>query len=203
MADVRVTTVRVGSSVVGAHPLFGTPVEILDGAVFEGRNGDIATSAQEPIVPFTIQLQAGKTLIVARDPIDLTDPGEIARRQPIDFLGNSPQVAAATGITDRALYRQLRRNLLQTDLASETDPIHRAALEKRIDELAKGSILVTSLGFQLTYEYDLRGLNEWTDPDNEIGFTPSSSAVWSIRFWMGGWDADALCGYVLGTMRIV
>jgi hypothetical protein len=25
---------------------------------------------------------------------------------------------------------------------------------------------------------------------------------WNISFWMGGWDGDALCGYVKGTWTI-
>ena len=25
---------------------------------------------------------------------------------------------------------------------------------------------------------------------------------WNISFWMGGWDGDAMCGYVRGTWTI-
>jgi hypothetical protein len=25
---------------------------------------------------------------------------------------------------------------------------------------------------------------------------------WNIAFWMGGWDGDALCGYIKGTWTI-
>lgn len=199
---VFITGVRVDGSPVKQHALLNAPAELLDGAVFDGRNGEIATAAQEPIVPFALRVRAGDATLVGRDPINLMDSADIARRQPGDFASNSPEVAQATGVTDRLAYRQQRRILLQQDLAAETDPTRRAALQNRIDELSKGSIRVTSLGFQLTYDFDLRGPNDWNDPRGELGVGPATGAGWRIRFWIGGWDADALAGYVKGTLRI-
>jgi hypothetical protein len=199
---VRVTAVRVNGTPSGSSPLVDAPAELLDGAVFEGRNGQIATSAQEPIVPFALRVQAAGVTLLGRDPMDLADANEVARRQPIGFVGNSPEVAQATGITNAAAYRQQRSSLLQQDLASETDPVRRDALQKRIDELGLGSIRVTSLRFQLSYEFELRGPNEWDDPAGVLGPAPQAGASWLARFWMGAWDADALCGYVQGTLRV-
>lgn len=199
---VRVTGLRVNGAPAKQHIFLGAAVELLDNPVFEGRNGEIATSAQEPIVPFTMCIRAGGAMLIGRDPIDLTNADEVARRQPIDFVGNSPEVAQATGISNRLAYRQQRRTLLQQDLAVEIDPMRHAALQKRIDELNLGSIRVTSLGFQLTYEFDLRGPNDWTDPNSELGPVPAAGAAWQVRYWMGGWDADALEGYVSGILRV-
>jgi hypothetical protein len=200
--EVFVTGVCVDGSPSNQHVLLGAAVELLDGAVFDGRNGEIATAAQEPIVPFAVCLRGGGATLLGRDPIDLSNPDDVARRQPNDFVGNSPEVAQATGVANRVAYRQQRRALLQQDLAGEIDPTRQAALQKRIDELNKGSIRVTSLGFQLTYEFDLRGPNDWNDPDGELGAAPATGAGWRVRFWMGGWDADALEGYVKGTLRV-
>ena len=199
---VFVREVRVNGAGAARHPLLGVRVKLIDGPVFEGRNGEIATSANEPIVPFHLRIETAGVVLMGRDPIELGDPNEVARRQPVDFQGNSPEVSQVTGIVDRAAYRQERRNLLQADLASEPDPTRRSALQKRIDELGRGSIRVSSLGFRLSYQFDLRGPNEWTDPDRTLGPAPTAGAAWSVRFWMGGWDADALCGYVRGSFEI-
>lgn len=200
---VYVTAVRMDGADVAATPLTGAPLYLLDCPVFEGRNGEIAPSAQEPIVPFALSIALRGAAITGRDPIDLADPTEITRRQPIGFIPNSPVVAAATGILDRAQYRQDRRARLQAELAAETDPTRRRAIEQRIAQLALGSIRLTSLGFQLNYAFDLRGPNTWIDDAGVLGVpTPAAGAVWSVRFWAGGWDADALCGYTLGTLRI-
>jgi hypothetical protein len=63
-------------------------VVLNDGPLFDGWNGQIATSAQEPIIPFRLSVEAAKVRVVGFDPIDLSDPAELSRRQPIDFEGN-------------------------------------------------------------------------------------------------------------------
>jgi hypothetical protein len=199
---VSVQAVRVDGAAVAAHALLGAPVQLLDGPVFDGRNGVIATAANEPIIPFRIDIEARGVVLVGRDPIDINNPTELTRRQPVDFQGNSPEVAQATGITDRPAYRQQRKAALEADLGTETDPARIAALQKRIAELGKASIRLSSLGFKLSYQFALRGPNDWTDPDGVLGPAPSTTTPWEIRFWMGGWDADALCGYALGSLDV-
>jgi hypothetical protein len=198
---VRVRAVRRDGAAI-ASPLDDLPVVLLDDAVFEGRNGQIATSANEPVVPFHLRVQSASAGVAARDPIDVTDPAELTRRQPVDFASNSPVAAQATGITNRAAYRASRRGLLEADLTNTADPVARAALERRIAELAKGSIRLSALGFQMSYAFDLRGPSEWHDPEGTLGPPPGAGAPWSIGFWLGAWDADALCGFVQGTLRI-
>jgi hypothetical protein len=199
---VTVRAVRAGGAAAAAHPLLGAPVELLDGAVYEGRNGDIAQSAREPVVPFRLSVAAGGVRLVGFDPIDLTDPASVARRQPTGFEGNSAEVRAATGVADPAAYRAARRAQLQADLAAETDPTRRQALQLRIDQLALGSVVRNSLGFKLPYRFELRGPNRWDDPAGALGPPPAAGAVWTAAYWMGGWDADALQGYVSGTLRV-
>lgn len=199
---VAVRAVSINGSLKTGHALLNSPVQLLDGPVFEGRNGAIATSANEPVVPFHIRFEAPGVVLAGRDAIDLSNPAEVSRRQPLSFQANSPEVALATGISDRVAYRQQRKTLLQADLATETDPTRIAALQKRITQLDLGSILINSLGFKLTYQFELRGPNDWIDSSGVLGLAPSPTATWSTDFWMGGWDADALSGYIMGSLNV-
>lgn len=198
---VWIRAVRMDGVVQPGHPLLAARVELLDGAVYEGRNGEIATSAQEPLVPFHLVMSGGGVILDGFDPVDLSDPGEVVRRQPVNFASNSTEVRAATGIGDPVLFRQQRAQAVASDLAAETDPARRLALQARLDELARGGIRRTSLGFQLDYDFALRGPNRLDDPHGVLGFTPVPKN-WQVAFWMGGWDADALCGYTKGKLIV-
>jgi hypothetical protein len=199
---VVVREVSTNSGIAAGHPLIGAPVELLDDPVFEGRNGLIATSANEPIAPFSMRIAAAGLELVGTDPIDLNHPDEVFRRQPIDFDGNSNEVRQATAIPDAAAYRQQRRAALAADLTTETDSTKKAALQGRIDELQRGGIRITALGFKLSYGFELRGPNTWSDPGQVLGSRPAPAAVWKTSFWMGGWDADVLCGFVRGEFHV-
>ena len=199
---VVVRQVSTSSGIVAGHPLIGAPVELLDEPVFEGRNGLIATSANEPIAPFRMRIAVAGLELIATDPIDLHNPDEVFRRQPVDFDGNSAEVREATAIPDAAAYRQQRRAALAADLITETDTTKKAALQGRIDELQRGGIRITALGFKLSYEFELRGPNSWSDPGLVLGSAPATAAVWKTSYWMGGWDADALCGFVRGQFQV-
>jgi hypothetical protein len=199
---VAVTGVLVDGQAAPAHPLLAAPVELLDGAVFEGRNGLIATAAQEPIVPFHLRIARDSLVLQRLDPVDLTNPTDKRRRQPVEFEGQSPEVAAATGITDRQAFRDQRRTDLEHDLTSATDPTVRAALNQRIGELQVPGIAVASLGFKLTYRFQLSGPAQVADPANALGATVDTQLPWPIEYWMGGWDADALCGFMRGTLQV-
>lgn len=199
---VIVQNVFLDGQAVPAHPLLGTPVALLDGAVFEGRNGEIAGDAREPIVPFAIRFAAADVEIIGSDPIDLTVPAEIVRRAP-RFRRNSPDVIAATGVQDRAAFRAERRARLVEDLTTATSATERTALEKRISQLEfTGDIRESSLHFECKYQFTLRGPNTWADPQNLLGPAPGIGTPWVADFWMGGWDADALCGWVKGLIAI-
>src|SRR5205823_549977 len=75
---VKVNGVERDGAPLGGSPLIGAPVELLDDPVFEGRNGEIATSANEPIVPFAVRIKRSDIALTGRDPIDLSIPGEVA-----------------------------------------------------------------------------------------------------------------------------
>ena len=109
-------------------------------------------------------------------------------------------------MADPLAYRATRRAALAADLPSTTDAIARQALQQRIEQLTDDpqapDIRADSLRFRVEYDFTLRGPNNWQDPNGILGPAPASSAAWRATFWMGGWDADALCGYVRGRLSV-
>jgi hypothetical protein len=206
---VHVNAVRLNGAVVAATPLLGAQVELIDGAVFAGENGRIAPSAQEPINPWHIRIDTAGGLVLSRhDPLNLNDPADVARRQPVYIGGDDPEVRAATSVTDYAAYRRDRRDALRTRRENSGNPDERQLLQERITELEQGldspdgDIRFRILGFRVDWEHDLTGAAVVNDPGNELPSTPQAGMAWHIRHWMGGWDADALCGYTRGTLTI-
>jgi hypothetical protein len=198
---VRVKAVSSNGQAVAGHALVGAPIDLVDQPVFEGRDGLIATSAKEPIAPFHLVIAQDGFHLGRLDPLDLTDPNQIRRRQPIRFETRSQTVAQATGITDYPAYRAARKGQLQADLASETDPTRSSALSSRIAELDQGDIREDALGFLVQYSFALQGAAELVDPQGLLA-KADLQVPWPIAFWMGGWDADALSGFVRGTLQI-
>jgi hypothetical protein len=199
---VWVDEVRKDGQPVHPHPLVQARVELLDSAVYEGRNGQIATSSREPIVPWHLRIEGGDIVIDALDPITLSNQTEVERRQPIRFWSNSSEVLTITGIMNPADYRTARAAALRADLEGETVELRRQALQFRLKELqmAGPGIRQNCLAFKMEYAFDLRGPNSLVDPNQAIG--TNVTIGWRVAFWMGGWDADGLCGYVKGTLSI-
>lgn len=199
---VWVDEVRQGGQPVNTHPLLKARVELLDCPVYEGQNGVIANSNQEPIVPWHLRIEGGGIVIDGFDPIALSDPTEVARRHPFTFFLDSPEVHRATGITNPANYRTERAAMVRGDLAGETAGLRRQALQFRLKqlEMAHPGRREQSLTFQANYTFDVRGPNSLVDPGQALGTNVTTE--WHVAFWMGGWDADGLCGYVKGTLSI-
>src|SRR5437879_1419687 len=74
---VGVDGVRKDGQPVTSHPLSSGAVEFINQALFDGRNGQIATAANEPIVPFDLRVSAGTISLTGHDPIDLANPAEL------------------------------------------------------------------------------------------------------------------------------
>lgn len=206
---VAVSGVRVGGAPVPGHPLLAAAVDLLEHPVFEGRDGVVAGDANEPISPFHISLATNGGLVLrCRDAdIDVLHPSTIGRRRPIGLATNSAEVAAATGIANRRVFRLNRRAGLAAQLAATVDPLARSAFQFRIDQIdesvaAGGDIREASLGFKLTYDHPIAGPAVVVDPANQLGGVIDAAAPWRIRFWCGGWDADALSGFTQGTLII-
>lgn len=65
-----------------------------------------------------------------------------------------------------------------------------------------GGLGVTPLFGGLNYNYVLDGpWKEVADPKKKLKATVTEGP-WIASFWVGCWDADALCGYIKGTLTL-
>jgi hypothetical protein len=220
LVGVFVRSVRAGRSGqeggedVPGHALVGAAVDLLDAPKFEGRNGIVAEDAQEFVHPFHLRvLQAPFVLerrnVLAVDdqgreqPLYQVDPALFRRYQPVD-LGNSDDVVQATGVADAGEMRRQRAALVARDLEQARragDATLVAALEKRHEELAiENTIRDGLMRFRLIYGFDLNGPARVVDEVGVLGAAVDPVGPWPIAFWIGGWDADALCAYLRGTL---
>jgi hypothetical protein len=209
---VVVRTVSVDERPVDEHPLVGALVELLDEPRFEGRNGIVSEDAAEFIHQFHLRVRSGDVTLRRQDVLDARNPGAriyevdpaiLRRRQPVEGEAPAPaEIADATGIFDFAEYRRRRREKLEADLEETDNLVTLAALEKRIEELQLGGIRVGILGVGLSYRFAVRGPGEVVDEQGVLGGKVATGPPWPIEFWMGGWDADALCGYMRGKLRV-
>ena len=211
------------------HPLLGARVDLVDDAKFEER-GFVTLYQKMPIEPFHLRVTgdgAGDGIALAIDDMwDPTQPAltydEVCASQPqllsrrsISVQPGSPVVAEATGIVDYAAYREERRKQLHRRRHDSHDATERAALTVRIDDLAKdekstptsGLVGLTVpaqqfLGLVGLYQFTLQGVPKATDRHHRLGGRVGTSQPWSIQFWMGGFDVDALTGYVRGTLTL-
>jgi hypothetical protein len=215
---VAVRAVSVGEQLIPNHPLIEAQVELLDEPKFEGRNGIVAEDAAECIDPFHLQITGGGVTLRRKDVVDPknseievheVDPTVLKRRQPVEGEAVQPaEVAEATGIMDYLGYRRERKKDLEDALKGANDPVEQAALQKRIDDLdesldpEKRDIRVGILGASLIYRFTIRGPAEVVDERDALGGLVGTSPPWPIEFWVGGWDADALCGYMRGRLQV-
>jgi hypothetical protein len=200
---VFVIEVAIDSAPVADHPLLGAAVDLLDQAKFEGRNGVVAEDGEEPIFPFHLAIRKGsfelRRAVVASDP---TYP------YPEFYAASAeggPEVAAliheATGVPDlRAVWRQRMAALDKALREGLPEPAATAARE-RLSFLRAGRAL-NFFEILMRYEYALRSTTVLSDPDKLLGADADLATPWPLRFWMGGWDADVLCGYASGKLSI-
>lgn len=193
------------------------------------RNGIVVRNDFFALDPVEVRCEKdGVVLLARRDELDPARPGlpiteadspMLRRRQPRSWVSPSAEVATATGlpmpVTDQALIanRLHRRSCLLALLENTVDPITRSALEVRIRELEivrrwwdlsqtgpEGPPIdrrAYTLALQATgWSIDVNG----AVLANEVG--GDAHARWPLGFWLGGWDGDALSGYIQGTWTI-
>jgi hypothetical protein len=215
---VAVRAVSVGGRQVPDHPLVGGRADLLDEPKFEGRNGIVAEDAAEFIDPFHLRITGGGVTLRRKDLLDPqnperkiheVDPSVLRRRQPVEGEAvERAEIADATGIMDYVGYRRERKEKLEDDLEQIGDPTIRAALRKRIADLdesldlEKRDIRVGILGASLIYRFAIRGPAEVVDERDVLRGVVGTLPPWPVEFWMGGWDADALCGYMRGRLQV-
>jgi hypothetical protein len=217
---VFVRAVALAGKRVPAHPLVGARVELLGAPRFESRNYVLRDSSQGAIVPFHLRIgPASDGCVIEREdvlyppdpalPLHRVPPAYHERRGSlIPLTMDRIKIADATGIVDAIAYRRERRALLEAELAATGEPVARAALGKRIAELAierPDALQVATLGLYNDYRFDIHGPARVVTPSGPLAGAHGDldqSQDWPIAFWMGGWDSDALCGYVRGMLSI-
>ncbi|MGW2031023.1 hypothetical protein [Streptomyces spinosus] len=215
MPPIGVTVTRATAAGAEIPALHGAAVDLLGDPIFENRNFILTFAGREPIVPFHLEI-TGPGLRLEREMVMWSGhPGTPVHHIPRDELEkfggriyrtDPEMVLAETGIGDPYESRIKRRELLVSDLARETDPVRVAGLRKRIREL---DIAVANP--QDERVINLTALEEFNFPltgkavaDGEAlgDLTPDVTRPWTVDFWMGGWDADLLCGYLKGSLTV-
>ena len=183
----------------------GARVELSDDARYEGRNGIVARSGSEPIVPFTLRIVAGDTVIV-RDSGVKDSPFEDL--QPKALLRSSPAVvASATRVWNFGDVMTERTNKLANALQALEDDEHnataRAALKSRLANMRFTSVFAPALhDSRVVYSFALKAPPDVVDEARRLDPPLDTAADWPIEFWMGAWDIDAMTGYVDGWLMI-
>jgi hypothetical protein len=226
---VGVTVRRATRNGQAAPDLIGAHVSFIDAQILE-HNGILARNDLFIIDPLRVRVSSAdnkEVLLEREDWLNPADPNMpqweatsamILRRQPKRFVTNSPEVAAATGLRDPANKtlidnRVERRKSLEALLKVTKDKVAQAALETRIEQLkivekwwdlSEGTWNERPID-RRAYTLALQ-LEGW---DIDINGHPYANTVgadetrpWPLRFWMGGWDGDALCSYVRGSWEI-
>ena len=191
---------------VGDHPLLGARVDLLGSPKFEGRNGVVADDGFEPVYPFELEIAKEEFRLVRS--IAPTDP---EYPYPEYFAGGvegaPDEIREATGIPSLVPVWQQRRDSLQASVVSLPEP-QQTGTRERLGFLdsqlsAPGGGTARFFLARPRYDYLLASEVSLTDPQ---GWLPEAADQqdrgWPVRFWLGGWDADVLCGYGRGTLSI-
>ncbi|MEA2298680.1 MAG: hypothetical protein QOF77_1616 [Solirubrobacteraceae bacterium] len=209
---------EVGVRVTGAsregraveHPLTGAAVRLVGAPRFEGRNGLLGTPGTEVIDPFELAVEGAGVRLGRRDRLDAQDgsPLEAAPDAPARRAGGgiergvavSAEIARATGIEDFLEHRLARAEAIERALAaarSAGDRVGAAGFERRRAALGAVARMRVSYAF---------AVGEWGGAGWLEGDLPGPAvdldAPWPLRFWMGAWDGDALCGFVSGRLGL-
>lgn len=218
---VAVTAVTVHGESQPESALIGRPVDLRGDPQFHQRNLVLVEQPFQVLIdPFDLQVGTPETVMLRRKALwDVTRPdlgvedvfldaALIAPRMNTVAV-QSPVVAEATGILDYPGYRRQRLASLTERRGTATDPVERAALDRRITALDDDAILTgvrlaseQFLGMQVTYDFALDGTPQVRDPSASLGGAVGTSQTWGLHMWWGGYDVDTLCGYVRGTLAV-
>ncbi|WP_164200406.1 hypothetical protein [[Micrococcus luteus] ATCC 49442] len=203
---VSINEVRLDGNLAVDHALIGARVTLLNGPKFEGRNGVIAGAGLEPVYPFILEVTKGQfSLVRAINPHDPEYPYPELYAAGVEDA--SEEIRDATGITDLASLWRERAITLRTKLTNLGEPertgtAERAAfLERQIG--APGGGAARFFGARMRFTYELGSQLKLHDPEHWLASEEMAEpAPWPVHFWLGGWDADVLCGFIKGTATI-
>ena len=202
---VAVTAVTIDGTAVGHHVLVGAALQLSGDPKFEGHNGAIAPPGSEPVFPFNLKLAAGSVVLEVREWLafaDLTKP--VARPRfgkGVRTLDNA-RLMSVLGTTDLSAFRAARKQALATDLSNTMDPTQKKNLQQRLAQMDSTDLPLSALGFSVPYSFKIPdSARSATDPDAALG-PGLLTKPWQLDWWMGAWDADALCGFMDGSLKI-
>ena len=212
---VKVTDIWIDGNLKSNHPLLGALVDFLDNPKFEGRNDILTKEGEEAVVPINIQIKKDNFLIQRK----FDDKMNIPPSNEYDFMMfnqlkasgihiHPGTIGETTGIFDLGLVWKDRILKLQADLETTTTEIEKSTLKSRIKFLSESSRLASRFVARMLYSVSLAGNLVFHDPDGYLpsipAFNPDNNKPndWSLEFWCGGWDADALSGYIDGYLEI-
>jgi hypothetical protein len=205
--SVRVSRVVIDGRERTDSPLAGAAVDLLGHPVFEGRNGVVAEDGLEPVYPFDLAIQGtGVRLRRAVLPADPEFPFEGLSAGGVE-LRRRQEIQDATGIADLGAVWAERLAALEAALAGAGEP-ERTGMEERIAFLrtnleSEPAGAQRFFGAMMNYSYELGSADpEVTGLHEHLGFEPELRDPWQASFWLGGWDADVLCGFCRGELLI-
>jgi hypothetical protein len=205
--DVRVTAVTVAGATVPNHPLIGASVVPSDGPKFEGHNGEIAPDGQEPVFPLHLLIAQGGVSLEVTEWLAFTDLKKpVAHKRfgkGVDQLKPVEIGRLLGGLTPDG-FRAQRKATLQADLAIEANPTHRQNLQGRLAQIdADAGMGIAALGFKVNYDFPVPVASRHaSDPNQSLGLASPTTSPWQLSWWMGCWDADALCGFIQGNLAV-
>ncbi|MEZ5944062.1 MAG: hypothetical protein R3C18_21940 [Planctomycetaceae bacterium] len=205
------------------NPFYEARVDLVNSPLFDSRNSTIVYDGYGLISPFDMQIRtvsSPQELTIERSYcVDPSKPGTSLSDVPILELQthvmktqvynsenlNSPYPGSAnilleSNILDPSAYRFRRRQQLEGQLAETECPTERAALKKRIAELRIAdpkNRRSAQMGAKVLAPYNLNSLQATL---NNKEFDPGPA--WPLEMWMGGWDADSLCFFTMGTLKM-
>ena len=208
----KVTNIWIDGNREDKHPLLGSLVDFLDHPKFEGRNDILTKEGEESVLPINIQIKKDCFLIQRKFDDTMNFPPSTAddfeKFNNLKATGvhlHPGTIQESTGIFDLYVVWQDRKSKLETDLHTATSEIEKSTLKARI-KLLSNSGLARRFFARMLYSVSLTGSLTFNDPN---GYLPGKPAIntdsnkpkdWSLEFWCGGWDADALSGYIEGYL---
>lgn len=195
---VFITKVADKNQVYDNHKLIGSAFNLDNDPMFYGYNGIIGDDGFEPIVPLDISITQGN-FQVKRSALDQPMQYPFTEGKPTNqILLGGHDIAEATGIWDIASHLEARRKRLEQDLLTVTDEIEKAGIAQRVKFLLSPSPF-RYFNARMNWNRPLAG--KVTEAHNQYINIPDKTP-WTLSFWMGGWDPDALAGYVSGILRM-
>lgn len=196
---VTVRRVEIDGKDETNHVLRGAPIVLVD-AGFEGRNGLATLATEEPIFPFHLLIEKDHVRLRREDRDLRTNEFRFQRSAGVLF---DPGALAESGIGDPDTFVARRIAAIEAllgDSHANLTSTQRIALEARHAQLRRRGNGPVPLPFGVRYHNVLEGpWVEVRDPHKKLK-AAVDLGPWIVDLWLGCWDADALCGYLKGTL---